>query len=744
MNAPPDVIPWHNGFTEDSPSGNDCLPMRRCRTTLSGVLDQQLATVTALGSLAQGQRQSEPSAHQLTRPIPRHQSATDLRATARLSSKMPSFYLPNPAIVSSISLAEKSALGGSGRSNGSCHQQLQTLGDAGMPHPGGPRGPRVGASLLQEVGYRRRSLLPPPVVAVARGVRPASLEVQSRRPDSMVNLAPRASSPIRQPRGAGDRKGPRRRSGMDFTHDSKSGPMRRVPSWLQLAVAEGAAPDASAERSASQLQVPSSVGTPRASGLCQPRASSRTARRRSGLDYSDTHDSAGGMLRNAASWQHLPDAEGAEPASVQRSALSCAKKVSDGNAAPPPAVRRPVHPEAGKGAPSTTPHGGGQKSGLKALVASLFGSCSKPDVRKADAASEGLDDSDSSSSDSDMQPPQPSDHTLLVTPVIGGASVRPQSSCDVAIHVTVPLETVHLDKVEEQEQEAEDKSWKPSKDIPPVMEAEELSSSHVIGAPAPSSSAHISTSNAAHVQNLCGGPSRLRISQLASNTEEGPAADAPPAAAKEGPAAVAPLEAIAPKSAEAVSNALAASSANSAEVEVASETPTLAAQPDVAQEASVVASELPVEAAPPAAEGLLSTMRCLTFSRPSRPALKPALPGAAGAPFAPPADPLAIKALPESEVEKGVALLMTKSVPDAVHSVLAGVDGWTFDAFRLEEASGGRPLSTLAFALLKRTGIVDCLQLDEARLARFLVCIEDGYNDNPYHGRSEPCGVRVE
>ena len=54
-----------------------------------------------------------------------------------------------------------------------------------------------------------------------------------------------------------------------------------------------------------------------------------------------------------------------------------------------------------------------------------------------------------------------------------------------------------------------------------------------------------------------------------------------------------------------------------------------------------------------------------------------------------------------------------------VNRVLAGIDNWTFDTFELDEVTGHRPLSTLGFALLKRQGIVDCLELDETKLARW-------------------------
>ena len=40
--------------------------------------------------------------------------------------------------------------------------------------------------------------------------------------------------------------------------------------------------------------------------------------------------------------------------------------------------------------------------------------------------------------------------------------------------------------------------------------------------------------------------------------------------------------------------------------------------------------------------------------------------------------------------------------PDQVLQVLSKVDDWKFDAFDLEEASGGWPLSTLTFALFTK------------------------------------------
>ena len=56
-------------------------------------------------------------------------------------------------------------------------------------------------------------------------------------------------------------------------------------------------------------------------------------------------------------------------------------------------------------------------------------------------------------------------------------------------------------------------------------------------------------------------------------------------------------------------------------------------------------------------------------------------------------------------------------VPQVMAS-LASLDDWAFDMFGFTEVSGGRPLSTMAFAVLRRTGLISCLGLDEHRLAR--------------------------
>lgn len=73
--------------------------------------------------------------------------------------------------------------------------------------------------------------------------------------------------------------------------------------------------------------------------------------------------------------------------------------------------------------------------------------------------------------------------------------------------------------------------------------------------------------------------------------------------------------------------------------------------------------------------------------------------------------------------------------------ILSRVEDWTFDSFKLSEATSGRPLSTLAFFLFKRSGIVSLLDLPENKLATCLISIEEGYRPNPYHSRTHAADV---
>lgn len=75
-------------------------------------------------------------------------------------------------------------------------------------------------------------------------------------------------------------------------------------------------------------------------------------------------------------------------------------------------------------------------------------------------------------------------------------------------------------------------------------------------------------------------------------------------------------------------------------------------------------------------------------------------------------------------------------------SVLATCDNWRFDAYALEEASQGHPLSVLGFWLFHATGLMRSEDLSRARLVRFLQRVEEGYSSaNPYHNRRHAADV---
>uniref|UniRef100_A0A7S0RAQ3 Phosphodiesterase n=1 Tax=Chlamydomonas leiostraca TaxID=1034604 RepID=A0A7S0RAQ3_9CHLO len=102
---------------------------------------------------------------------------------------------------------------------------------------------------------------------------------------------------------------------------------------------------------------------------------------------------------------------------------------------------------------------------------------------------------------------------------------------------------------------------------------------------------------------------------------------------------------------------------------------------------------------------------------------------------------LRIKTQPVTQESVRNLIALSKNMPDEVVGVLAKVDDWQFDAFKLNEVSNGRPLSMLSFALFKRCEIVDKWGLHEHKLVKFLMKIEDGYPNNPYHNRIHAADV---
>lgn len=84
---------------------------------------------------------------------------------------------------------------------------------------------------------------------------------------------------------------------------------------------------------------------------------------------------------------------------------------------------------------------------------------------------------------------------------------------------------------------------------------------------------------------------------------------------------------------------------------------------------------------------------------------------------------------------------LVKTPSEELMVKLGSIDQWQFDAFQLDKASNGRPLSALGFFLFKRFNLIDVFQLDENKLVQFLLLIEDGYPKNPYHNRIHAADV---
>jgi len=72
----------------------------------------------------------------------------------------------------------------------------------------------------------------------------------------------------------------------------------------------------------------------------------------------------------------------------------------------------------------------------------------------------------------------------------------------------------------------------------------------------------------------------------------------------------------------------------------------------------------------------------------------------------------------------------------------AAAEEWQTDTLTLAELSGNKPLSVLACYLLRASGVVERLALDDAKLSVFMQSIEDGYPDsNQYHNKAHAASV---
>eukprot|EP00877_Chromochloris_zofingiensis_P005018 jgi/Chrzof1/14517/Cz09g05220.t1 len=95
----------------------------------------------------------------------------------------------------------------------------------------------------------------------------------------------------------------------------------------------------------------------------------------------------------------------------------------------------------------------------------------------------------------------------------------------------------------------------------------------------------------------------------------------------------------------------------------------------------------------------------------------------------------------DSKQDATELITLCRSLPTEIEVLLSHVGEWQFDSFKLSSAANGRPLSLLGFYLISRSELIQKCQLDEVKLASFLMRIEDGYPPNPYHNRSHAADV---
>lgn len=69
------------------------------------------------------------------------------------------------------------------------------------------------------------------------------------------------------------------------------------------------------------------------------------------------------------------------------------------------------------------------------------------------------------------------------------------------------------------------------------------------------------------------------------------------------------------------------------------------------------------------------------------------------------------------------------------------VESWTFDGFSWQKAAGLRTLSLMTFYVLELNDVIGYFDFHRVRLMRFLLSIEDGYPNNPYHNRTHASDV---
>lgn len=76
-----------------------------------------------------------------------------------------------------------------------------------------------------------------------------------------------------------------------------------------------------------------------------------------------------------------------------------------------------------------------------------------------------------------------------------------------------------------------------------------------------------------------------------------------------------------------------------------------------------------------------------------------------------------------------------------VESLLELAHNWSWDSESLQQASGGKALSTLMYWVMRTTGLLDTFVVDDQRLVAFAEHVEMTYGKNPYHNNGHAANV---
>jgi len=73
--------------------------------------------------------------------------------------------------------------------------------------------------------------------------------------------------------------------------------------------------------------------------------------------------------------------------------------------------------------------------------------------------------------------------------------------------------------------------------------------------------------------------------------------------------------------------------------------------------------------------------------------------------------------------------------------VLQSTELWDFDVFEVLNLTQGQPLIYISIALFKKYDLIARFRIEPRKLRQFLLAVEDGYQDNPYHNSTHAADV---